>query len=66
MAKTLQGCTGFEMRKTCGDEWGVYRVSEGKNLNLMISFMDVEEAVDAGKAFAKMFKLRCRINRSML
>ena len=66
MAKTLQGCSGFEMRRTQGDEWGVYRVSDEKNLNLMLSFTDVEEAVEAGQTFAKMFKLKCRINRSML
>ena len=66
MASSLQGTSGFLMKKTLSDEWGVYRVNPEKKSYLMLPFEKIEDAVDAGKAIAKLFNKKCTINRSDL
>lgn len=64
MISGLQGTSGFLMKKTQADEWGVYRMNQEKIPYLMLSFEKIEDAVDAGKAIAKLFNRKCIINRS--
>ena len=68
MASTLQGVSGFLMKKTKGDEWGVYYLNDARipSPYLMMSFTDVEEAVTVGHSIAKMFKKKCKIDRSQI
>jgi len=64
MASSIQGTAGFLMKKTLGDEWGVYRVNGEKKSYLMMPFLDVEEAVKVGREIAKRFNMSCQIDRS--
>jgi len=64
MASSLQGTSGFLMRKTQGDEWGVYRVNLEKKIYLILPFTDVEEAVKVGREIAQRFGMTCQIDRS--
>jgi hypothetical protein len=64
MTTTLQGTKGFKMKKTQGDEWGVYRVNHEKKEYLILPFKDVEEAVKVGREIAVRFGMTCEIDRS--
>ena len=66
MVSSLQGVSGFVMRRTQGDEWGVYYLNDARipQPYLMLAFTDVEEAVTMGTQIAALFKMKCVINRS--
>ncbi len=64
MITSLLGVSGFLMKKTQADEWGVYRVNEEGFPYLMLPFKDIEEAVTVGRKIAVSFGMECKINRS--
>lgn len=69
MTSSLVGVSGFLMKRTKGDEWGVYRVNAAddrlmRKPYLMLAFTDVEDAVTYGRRIAQLFGKECKINRS--
>jgi len=56
----VKGVTRVETWITQGDEYGVYRITEGKHKYLMFAFDEVEEARNAGKTLAKLLKVSFR------
>lgn len=54
----IKGAIRIETRMTQGDEAGVYRITEGKQRYLMLAFEEADEARNAGKAIAKLLKVR--------
>lgn len=53
----VKGAIRIETRLTMGDEYGIYRITEGKQGYLMLAFEEADEARAMGKVIAKGLKV---------